>query len=102
MISFNYYNYDNKSYLVEDIEHNREDIKAISVNVLSGDEIVTLYWSDGNYIEYDESDDRLIDYYDGGYVIRTNEGINRWLDWEPPTNISKHATIGYLRMEDFA
>ncbi len=102
MVVFKYYDYDNRPRLVEDVNHDKKDIKAISVTILSGDEIVTLYWNDGSYIEYDESDTRLLDCYDGGYVILTEEGINRWLDWEPPTNISKYDTLGYLRMEDFA
>lgn len=100
MVVFKYYDYNNQPNLVEIVEHDRKDIKAISVTVLTGDEIVTLYWNDGSCIEYD-SDNRLLDYYDGGYVILTEEGINRWLDWEPPTDISKYATLGYLRMEDF-
>lgn len=102
MVTFCIYDYDNHSYLIENVEHNREDIKAISVTLLTGDEIVTLYWNDGSCTEYDEGDDmRLMDCYDGGYVIVTEEGINRWLDWEPPTNIAKYATIGYLRRDDF-
>lgn len=54
-----------------------ETVKNMSITVLSGDEILTVSYKDGTEKEFDPSDDRFWDFYDGWYVVYDeDEGVN--------------------------
>lgn len=70
----------NKTIYIRDFASNKvkvevpdwEDVKSIYVTVLSGDEILDVYYdyhNDNTSITFDSSDDRLHDFYDGGYWL---------------------------------
>ena len=60
------------------IEIPDKPIKRIDVIVLSGDETGTIRFEDGTRFDFDASDDRDTDYYDGSYVVEGDD-IRRWL-----------------------
>lgn len=54
-----------------------ENIDYIQVEVLSGDEVITVWYKDGEYKDLDSSQCRLKDYYDGEYEV-PSEQIEKW------------------------
>ena len=54
-----------------------ENIDYIDVDVLSGDEVITVWYKDGTYKDLDSSQCRLADYYDGDYEV-PSEQIEKW------------------------
>lgn len=68
-----------------------ENIDYIQVEVLSGDEVITVWYKDGEYKELDSSQCRLKDYYDGDYEV-PSEQIEKW---------SNMPGSSYDRMERF-
>ena len=73
------YEYKNRA---KDIELPDKEIQTIDVTVLSGDEVVEVTFKDGSVEEYDSSDSRLIDYYDGSYEV-AEDIIEKWMDFTP-------------------
>ena len=70
----------NKTIYIRDYESNKvkvevpdwEDVESIDVTVLTGDEILDVYYSyydDNVSLTFDSSYDRLHDFYDGGYEL---------------------------------
>ena len=58
------------------------DITSIDVQILSGDEVITVYKNDEVILEFDSGEgSRCISYYDGGYTIHMNniEEFNKWM-----------------------
>ena len=45
------------------------DIAVITIRVISGDEIASVIYKDYTINEFDSSDDRTTDYYDGDYEV---------------------------------
>lgn len=68
-----------------------ENIDYIHVLILSGDEVITVWYKDGEYKDLDSSQCRLADYYDGEYDV-TSEQIEKW---------SNMPGSSYDRMERF-
>lgn len=92
------YDYDNKEFSIQD-EHNEEDISIINVTVITGDEIIAIYWNDNTQLNFDTgSETRNRDYYDGQYTIKDKEKIYKWLNWTGTDD----RTYSYMRMEEFA
>lgn len=54
-----------------------ENIDYIQVEVLTGDEVITVWYKDGTYKDLDSSQCRLADYYDGEYEV-PSEQIEKW------------------------
>ena len=46
-----------------------DDILAIHIKILTGDEIAVVINKNGDIDMYDSSHDRMVDYYDGEYTI---------------------------------
>ena len=89
------YEYDNTAVTFE-IPDNKK-IKYISVTILSGDEVVYVYFTDGDRVKFDSSRTRFIADYDGSYRVPT-ERVNEWLNWKP----SGHRMwYSYERQDDF-
>lgn len=44
-------------------------IKAIFIEVISGDEVASIFRADGTEERFDASPHRLVDYYDGSYPL---------------------------------
>lgn len=68
-----------------------ENIDYIHVLILSGDEVITVWYKDGECKELDSSQWRLADYYDGEYDV-PSEQIEKW---------SNMPGSSYDRMERF-
>lgn len=68
-----------------------ENIDYIQVDVLSGDEVITVWYKDGTYDDWDSSVYRGTDYYDGDYKV-PSEQIEKW---------SSMPGSSYDRMERF-
>lgn len=68
-----------------------ENIDYISVDVLSGDEVITVWYKDGMFDDWDSSECRGTDYYDGEYEV-PSEQIEKW---------SNMPGSSYDRMERF-
>lgn len=88
-MKFNIYDYDNQP---KEIDTGDKEINFIHVTVLSGDEVITIHYSDGTIEDYDSSENRLIDYFDGSYDI-SQEKLSEWLESANDTN----GTISYNR-----
>lgn len=71
-------------------------ISAISVSILSGDETGTIIFADGEIVKFDASDGRMMNYYDGSYLL-TDENIEKWINFTP----SDGRTVSYERQEVF-
>ena len=68
-----------------------ENIDYIEVEVLTGDEFITVWYKDGKYDYWDSSVYRGTDYYDGEYEV-PSEQIEKW---------SNMPGSSYDRMERF-
>lgn len=91
-MKFNIYNYDNVSTSVDTGD---KEIEYITVEVITGDEVIHIHFTDGTRSHY-KSDVALVDFYDGDYVV-PKERIQEWIDLEKVTN----KTISYYRLEVF-
>ena len=54
-----------------------ELIDSIHVEVITGDEVVTVLYKDNTFEEYDSSEYRITDYYDGEYDVKAKD-IKKW------------------------
>lgn len=59
------YNADTTEVVIEEFEN----VSAIFVCVISGDEVLNVIYKDGRTERFDSSNDRITDYYDGGYNV---------------------------------
>lgn len=59
-----------------------KEISAICVSVLSGDETGEVLFEDGSTLCFDASDCRIVDFYDGGYIVQ-GAPIDRWINFVP-------------------
>lgn len=78
------YDYKNRA---KDIELPDKEIQTIEVTVLSGDEVVEVTFKDGSVEEYDSSDSRLMDFYDGSYEV-AEDMIKKWMNFTPSGRIT--------------
>lgn len=72
-------------------------IESIYVRVLSGDETGSINFTDGTNMDFDASNCRSFDFYDGDYLV-PSEKVQSWIDFEP----SAHRTASYARQEKFS
>ena len=58
-----------------------EDIAAIDIQVVSGDEIATVFYKNGSSDSFDSATDRWMDFDDDNYTLYdADAGINRMID----------------------
>ena len=50
-----------------------KDIRKMTVDVITGDEILNVTYKDGSYKRFDSSDDRTRAFYDGNYELYNTE-----------------------------
>lgn len=74
------YDYNNRVTEIE-LPDNKQ-IKAIVVQILSGDETGFVRFTDGSNIGFDASNCRCICFNDGCYMV-DGEDIVKWLNWDP-------------------
>jgi hypothetical protein len=72
-------------------------ISEIDVTVLSGDETGRITFTDGTYINFDASNCRLHDFYDGSYTVK-GDNIQKWIDFDADCC---SGTISYARQDEF-
>lgn len=65
------------------IELPDKDIALVHVTILSGDETGYVQFDDKTIMEFDASDCRMQNFYDGSYTITGEEDLEKWFDWEP-------------------
>lgn len=87
------YDYKNRA---KNINLPDKEIHMISVIVLTGDEIVTVRFSDGSFEKHDSSGCRNTDYFDGSYDV-TGDRIKDWMNYKP----SGKRSCSYERMNRF-
>ena len=87
------YDYKNRP---KDINLPDKEIHMINVIVVTGDEIVTVRFSDGSLEKHDSSDRRITDYFDGAYDV-TGDKIKDWMNYKP----SGKRTYSYERIYRF-
>ena len=75
-------------FKITDFANNKKEVIVekpifnINVLILSGDEIVTINYEDGTFEEIDSCNDgRLIDYYDGQYMVPKHL-LQQWIALE--------------------
>lgn len=91
------YDFDNEAH---DIDIGDKPIAYLVVTILSGDETVGIKFSDGTTAAFDPSSSRIINHYDGMYLLDKKEDIKRWLNWRP-TDYRKYDYFSYCRQDDF-
>lgn len=91
------YDYANREVEVNLPVDKVEDIIGIYVTVITGDEIVTFVFKNGNSLKVDGSSHRIWDFYDGSYVVDTPEKIKKWIEFE----YDGTCTMSYARQEAF-
>ena len=67
------YKGDRYNYQIE----NFEEVDSIQVTVISGDEVVEVRYENGNTVIFDCGEGRLIDFYDGSYIVPKKK-IETW------------------------
>ena len=60
---------------------NIEDIVKIQIEILTGDEVMTVIYKDGTSQEFDSSGNRILSFYDGKYTI-TVEQLDEFSEFE--------------------
>lgn len=88
------YNFENRAVICP-IPDGKQ-IQSIEVDVITGDEIVDIFFADGTSLHFDSDDSRITDYYDGGYDVK-GDAIERWASFKP----TKSRTASYRRMAMF-
>lgn len=83
MVKFDIYDYDNGVTTCTIPNYEIDDIKRIDVTVLSGDETVDVVFKDGSIFDFDASETRAMNFYDGSYTIDEKEDIEKWLNFVP-------------------
>jgi hypothetical protein len=71
-------------------------IRLIHVTILSGDETGYVQFDDNTIFDFDASDCRIQNFYDGSYTVTGDDMIARWLDWDPQGK----EFLSHLRKQD--
>ena len=75
---FNIYDFNGRA---REVDTGDKVIKDLFVQVLSGDEVVTVYYDDCTSVRFDSSRNRAADYVDGSYIIYPNN-LEDWVNFE--------------------
>lgn len=91
------YDYNNSNTIVPlKNGHTTKDIKSIYVTILTGDEVGTIYYNDGDSQQFDAFTDprgRYNDFNDGSYTVKD---VQRWIDFKPDEE-DRWCTYAYQR-----
>lgn len=92
-------------FKITDFANNKKEVIVekpifnINVLILSGDEIVTINYEDGTFEEIDSCDDgRLIDYYDGQYMVPKHL-LQQWIALEELSSSGRQSKFYELLYE---
>lgn len=83
---------------LENIDLNSDDILSAAIDVVTGDEILTIIDKTGHIMKYDSSSSRNRDYADGGYYIKENGIVKGFVtseDWLNATSSYDRLDIAY-------
>ena len=72
------YDYANRAV---EVDRQGKEIDRIHVTVMSGDEIVTVYFQDGTKIRKDSCECRIKDFYWGEYNVNKHD-LKKWEEFE--------------------
>lgn len=75
---FNIYDFNGRATEVDTFD---KVIRDIFVQVISGDEVVTVDYDDGTSKTFDSSNNRMVDYVDGSYILYPNN-LQDWVNFE--------------------
>ena len=92
-MKFNIYNFENEP---TEVELKCRAVSKIYVTVITGDETISVLFSNGSIKEFSSSDTRVVDNIDGTYVLKGNR-IREWMEYEPTGD----GAISYERMVAF-
>lgn len=76
-MKFKIYDYENKLLEIE----TTKEINSITVTILSGDEFIAIKYEDGTSEIDDSSNCRMVEYYDGSYVV-SKDKIDKWVNFD--------------------
>lgn len=105
------YDYKDTEKVIDCPQVEIDNIDYIKVVVISGDETISIKLKnkipaaiDSEYLiegfDFDASDNRSINYMDGGYILKSKEAIERWLNFFPKDDAFD--SISYERRYEFA
>ena len=92
-MKFNIYNFENEP---TEVELKCRAVSKIYVTLITGDETISVLFSNGSIKEFSSSDARVVDNIDGTYVLKGNR-IREWMEYEPTGD----GAISYERMIAF-
>lgn len=78
-MKFNIYNFNNEA---TEVDTGDKLIKQLFVQVLSGDEVVTVEYDDGTKKTFDSSYDRWVSYVEESYIVEKDR-IQDWISYMP-------------------
>ena len=90
------YDYNDKKQKVNLPIKEIAEIEAISVVVVSGDETGIFLLKNGEEIFFDAGDSRLLEFYDGAYLVRGTEQIKKWINY---VHLGERRTASYERRD---
>ena len=71
--------YNGKVTELKDIDLNSSDILAAIIEIMTGDEILTIIDKTGHITRYDSSSSRRMDFYDGEYYVKENGVVKEFV-----------------------
>ena len=96
-MKFNIYDYKNNPF---EIDIGDKTIEFIFVSIISGDEKISIVFTDKTSSSYDSSNTRDINWNDGDYVV-SKDRIDEWIDYPNQLNI-KSGMISEKRFYKFS
>nr|DAO85518.1 MAG TPA: hypothetical protein [Caudoviricetes sp.] len=76
-MKFKIYDYNDKT---TEVDTGDKEIKGLFVQVLSGDEVVTVEYDDGTKETFDSSDNRRVSYVEESYFVE-KDSIQDWISY---------------------
>ena len=77
--------------------NNFENVLIIKIDVVTGDEILTVVYKNGKKIKFDSSSDRMLDFFDYTYYIldKSNDFdiIKKWVERETSYDFENEGLI---------
>ena len=95
-MKFKIYDYANR---LTEIDTGNKEIESILVEVITGDEIVTVTFTDGTMKTYDSSIDRNTDYFDGSYYVSKSD-LDKWINYVNVIGIISYGRMQYMEVKE--
>ena len=92
-MKFNIYNFENEP---TEVELKCRAVSRIYVTVITGDEVITVLFSNGTAKKFSSSDARIVDDVNGSYKLKGKQ-IREWMNFEP----TGERSISFERMIAF-